>query len=388
MINKLIGRTGLDIDMKRASEELGFVTKQQMLELRNLEPGEFFAFGPALSKKVIKIRIGKVKTTHPDVGGATSEISIPPTPDKIKKLLEKLGDLPKGAEEELRTSEDFKRKIRQLNFEVGKLKRQGSSGIGKEDIKEIKNKITTAVKQQYDRNIKEYEQKIKKHYEARDRKIQQHTKDIADSTNKLSSLIVHELKEQPTPVRNFIESNILGIPSRQNKKEPYTEPLNSEDPKQLRAGAMKMLKAVAMFSPTPITKNQIATLSGFSAKGGTFSTYLSELKRNGWIREEHKRFTITEEGFENVGDYSALPTEPQELIDMWAGRFRAGAARMLKAIGSKYPSSIQKEELAEETDFTMSGGTFNTYLSELRRNRLIVIQGNEIIASKELFLEN
>src|SRR2546425_11450362 len=47
--NKLIGRTTLDVDMKRASEELGFTTKEQALTLRELQAGEFFAFGPAIS---------------------------------------------------------------------------------------------------------------------------------------------------------------------------------------------------------------------------------------------------------------------------------------------------------------------------------------------------
>lgn len=394
MINKLIGRTGLDIDMKRASDELGFVTKQQMLELRNLEPGEFFAFGPALSKTITKIKVGKVRTTHPEAGSTILDISVPPTPEKIKKMLEKLGDLPKGAEEELRTIEEFKTKIRQLNFEVRKLKRQGSE-VNKVDIEEMKNKLTTAMEQRYERNIKEQGQRLEKHYGARDRKIQQQVTNLLESANKLSSLIVTEPKEQPTPAKEDLWNKTY-FPKYTSKKTspmlkittPLETQLNDEYPKQLRAGAMKMLKAVAMFSPTPITKNQIATLSGFSTKGGTFNTYLSELKRNKWIREEHKRFTITEDGFENVGDYSDLPTEPQELIDMWAGKFRAGAARMLKSIGSKYPNSTDKETLAEETDFTMSGGTFNTYLSELRRNKLIVIHGNEIIASKELFLEN
>src|SRR5260370_36381188 len=41
--NKLIGRTGLDVDMRRAGEELGFSTKDQSLALRNLAAGEIFA---------------------------------------------------------------------------------------------------------------------------------------------------------------------------------------------------------------------------------------------------------------------------------------------------------------------------------------------------------
>src|SRR5581483_5398910 len=65
MNNKLIGRTGLDIDRKRAAEELGFITKQDALSLRNLTPGEFYAFGPAISESVEKVTIGPVKTRHP-----------------------------------------------------------------------------------------------------------------------------------------------------------------------------------------------------------------------------------------------------------------------------------------------------------------------------------
>ena len=52
--NKLIGQASLDIDMKRCAAELGFNTKEQRLSLRDLEPGEFFAFGPAIGKTVRK----------------------------------------------------------------------------------------------------------------------------------------------------------------------------------------------------------------------------------------------------------------------------------------------------------------------------------------------
>src|SRR2546429_3165115 len=66
--NKLIGRTGLDIDRKRAAEELGFTSKEATLALRQLEPGEFFAFGPAISSEVTKVQVGSVTTSHPKAG--------------------------------------------------------------------------------------------------------------------------------------------------------------------------------------------------------------------------------------------------------------------------------------------------------------------------------
>ena len=44
--------------------------------------------------------------------------------------------------------------------------------------------------------------------------------------------------------------------------------------------------------------------------------------------------------------------------------------------------------LAEITEFTMSGGTFQTYLSELRRNGLIEVDGASVRACREMFLED
>jgi hypothetical protein len=66
--NKLIGRSALDVDMKRASDELGFSTREQQNSLRTLRPGEFFAFGPAVSDVVTLVKVGPVETTHPKAG--------------------------------------------------------------------------------------------------------------------------------------------------------------------------------------------------------------------------------------------------------------------------------------------------------------------------------
>jgi DNA-binding IclR family transcriptional regulator len=150
-----------------------------------------------------------------------------------------------------------------------------------------------------------------------------------------------------------------------------------------------MLKAVVMFHPRPISKQQIATLAGFAMKGGTFQTYLGELKRNGWITTDgDKHIVATEAGIDNAGSVDPLPTDPDAIVEMWAGRFRAGAARMLRAIAEAYPESMTKEDLADTTDFTVSGGTFQTYLGELRRNGLIEVTSGSVTARKELFMED
>ena len=143
-----------------------------------------------------------------------------------------------------------------------------------------------------------------------------------------------------------------------------------------------------LFHPREISRQQVATVAGFSVKGGTFSTYLSELKRARWIVERMNRVSVTSEGMRNAGDVPDLPSDSESIIEMWASKFRQGAARMLKALAEKYPDSVTKEELGDFTGFTISGGTFSTYLSELRRNGLITVEGDVVRATKELFLED
>ncbi len=157
---------------------------------------------------------------------------------------------------------------------------------------------------------------------------------------------------------------------------------------KLRDGAMRMLKAAAQFYPKPITKSQCATWTGFSVSGGTFNTYLSELKRAGWITETGETLNITQEGLAAAGPVEPLPTEPQVLIETWASKFREGAAKMLRAICSHYPGSISRNSLGEEIQMAPEGGTFGTYLSELRSNGLVIVEGEMVRAHPSLFLED
>ncbi len=380
--NILIGRTGLDVDMKRASEILGFTSKEQMRGLRNLGAGEFCGFGPAISKEVVKFKVGGVKTTHPRLGGQQLTV-VPGTPKNIKRILKKLIDLEKESEEELRTKQDMKNKIMQLKRELTILKRQKPEA-------RIDEKQLIMVKQQGIREAQIQYKKIEKQYEIEIRKLR-----TAIGRIKTICVSVPETKPlkpiTPTPPlvvsdpKEFIEK------IKRKREEPrvkkawdrckeLAEPLYDED-KPLRAGAMRMLGWLA--AANTLTKQRLATLSGFSVKGGTFNTYISELKRNGWITGMHE-LTITEEGIRNVNEIPRIPTG-RELLELWKTKFRKGAGRILEVIYEHYPHSISKEEIGYETGFTPTGGTFNTYISELRRNGLIEIEGNELIISKEFF---
>lgn len=114
--NKLIGRTNLDVDVKRALDELGF-GRERGPELKTLGDGDFFAFGPALTIEARRIHVGPVLTTHPKVGTQLAAAPPPPT-EAIKALLPKLSDLPAEQERKAKTEADLRTEIRSLKAQL------------------------------------------------------------------------------------------------------------------------------------------------------------------------------------------------------------------------------------------------------------------------------
>lgn len=381
--NRLIGRTGLDVDRKRASEELGFTSKQDERSLRHLDAGQFYAFGPAISQDIIKIKVGTVKTSHPEPG-IISEPS--PTPKNIQKILKSVIDLPKEAEEELRSNEDMKRKIMELKRQIRILDHQKTTPQIDEKA------INAATEKGYKEGAKiaklgimDLTKKLNAKLAILDkvRTIIGDKEDIKYDHKLLIARSGHDKKVLPlfkhTPTA-LNEGRQVVIPDPK-VPEAFNQSINKD--KTLRKGAMKILGWLAASYPKSLSKQRIATLSGFSVKGGTFNTYISELKRKGWI-EGSNNLIATNLGLENVTEQPELPTG-EELLDLWSTKFRAGAAKLLRIIYSHYPQSITKQDLGLESDFEPSGGTFNTYISELRRNGLIIIEEDGIKISDEFF---
>jgi hypothetical protein len=120
--NKLIGQATLDNDMKRAAAELGFTTKEDMASLRDLDPGEFYAYGPAFSKKVIRLKIGATLSPHGDTSVVSAHVA-KPSP-KVQKALEILAAVPQEAEQKQRTEAELKKEIARLKAENTRLSKQ------------------------------------------------------------------------------------------------------------------------------------------------------------------------------------------------------------------------------------------------------------------------
>lgn len=66
--NKIVGLTTLDLDVARAADVLGMRAQVAKERLRLLRPGEFVAYGPALTYDLKTITIGPVLTRHGALG--------------------------------------------------------------------------------------------------------------------------------------------------------------------------------------------------------------------------------------------------------------------------------------------------------------------------------
>lgn len=191
------------------------------------------------------------------------------------------------------------------------------------------------------------------------------------------------------PTRPHPSSRAGGAPARDaRRREPAPSAAPpSLDGENVKAGARRIVETLARHHPMKVTRSQLGTLAKFKITGGTFQTYFSQLKRLGLIQEIGDEISVTEAGLEFVGVVHQEPMTPDEVVDMWRGSLKAGARRMLdEVLTVGRDGEMTKEELAERLDMAVTGGTFQTYLSTLRRNGLVLVESNYVYPSDALFL--
>lgn len=363
--NYLIGRAALDVDQKRAADALGFRTKEQRQELRTLKPGEFFAFGPALSETVTKIKIGDVKTTHPKVG----QRALPPPPPraKIQKMLVELAELPEVSAKEEQTIANLKQQVQVLKRELRAKPKQSATIIPKIDYAPIR-KATTELEQ------------IRKNLERGTHKaaaiLNKCRDDLAASIANLPSvnldLVPRSIKTRTLPKAKVAHEVHVPIPSNGD----------------LGKGPARILGILASRSPLRVTKPQLGTLSKYKHTGGSFNTYLSRLRGLGYIDSEGSLLYATDEGLDAVGEIAPAPQSQDELTEMWVKAVGGTPGKLLRILVDNYPEAFDKDILADAVDMTASGGSFNTYLSRLRSNGLLESNHDKLlIAGKAALFE-
>jgi len=363
--NVLIGRTTLDLDLRRACDSLQ-KGKSEWAVMQGLEPGEFFGFGPALSRPgITRLRTAKVKTTHPE-SGRRHALEAPKPSARIRKVLTEFTDLPEKAAAEAKTLEEAKKQVRTLERELRNMRTDNPLG---------------------DRRVVERAAKLAKDHEAlRDDLALAHAELKAERKGRKAlsaSLIAAQkgvaklaatLDAEPvtfdvTPERASRAASSRPAPPPRAPRAP--SPVNGESSLG-RGGKLRMMVAIAQMGDDGCDRSQLGLLAGMSSKSGTFSTYLGALRGEGYIADQGGRLVATECGIEALGsDYETLPTG-SDLGDYWLGRMGGGGKRrMLECLIEAGSDGLTRQALADAADLSAASGTFSTYLGQLRSLKLL-----------------
>lgn len=153
---------------------------------------------------------------------------------------------------------------------------------------------------------------------------------------------------------------------------------------EIGAGGKRRIMIALAQNPDGITQRKLSILVDIAPKGGTWRTYMAELRGRGWIEGGKDRIRITDAGAVALGDFEPLPTG-DALIQYWRQRLgESGKRAIFDAVVAARPSTISVDEVSEQTGIARTGGTWRTYMAELRG--LGIIEGrDELRASEDLF---
>lgn len=376
--NKLIGRTGLDVDMKRAADELGLVGREEIHKLRTLEPGEFFAFGPAFGAGVKRIKVGPVKTSHPKAGSRIAFEPPPPT-EKVKKLLPQLADLPAEAEERAKSIEEARKEISTLKRQLTLAQRGQPTAPPVVKEKTVEKRVEVLVVK--DPQIARVEKMLVSHMPVADR--------IIAGLNGLAEAL--RRARQPAPM-----SRQMSQPTARPAATSRVPDRKNVQPREAAQGkysgsALRILNALAWLETigkATADKTMLALMADASPTSGGYFNNLGVLRTAGLITYPSAgTVALTDAGREDADPVDA-PTTSEELHAMLYKKLSSSQQKVLAHLIAIYPEPITKDELAEAADQSpTSGGYFNN-LGRLRSLGLIdyPVPG-QVVALPVLFLE-
>lgn len=384
--------------MKRAGDELGF-TKDRMVELRQLKPGEFFAFGPAISDEVIKLKVGDVKTTHAKVGYSGSA-KVPPPSAVIKKILAEIKDLPAEAEQEAKTVAELKKENAELKRRMVDPKRHDfahfNPALPKIDYE-------SRIKQAVDKAVHDVEKRMQGRIEHEQKYYSRQIKTLLDTFSKihkltdpesfdikprLDEIFSPEALEPAESLKMFGSIPIIEDPNMKPHEwkierhglNPIKNPghvMGSD----MNKGEREILTAIAQHDGA--TTEHIAVLTGY--KNTSRREYLRKLASRGYITKNGDVYQATQEGILSLGNFTPLPTGPA-LVQHYLDTLPEGEKRLFDAILLQHPSPVDAAILQNETGYKAT--STREYLRKLIARKIVFKEGNLYKFNENLYGTN
>lgn len=359
--NVFVGRTWLDLDQERAGDLLG-MRKADRTILRDLQPGQFYAFGPALQVDgVCCFQSAPVQTTHPKPGERHSLVT-PRASEAISEVVRQIGDLPEQAKQE-------QDRLMMLERENAQLRQR---------LAERATVTTPPV-------VERVEIPILQPAELETlNALPIQLSAVAEEFSQMISELTQRIVASGGLPQAVINASSIAASKPVVKVEPLPIPKPSAiHEMKLPRAEKNVLTALAQY-PQGRTKVQVAILTGYAVKGGGFNNAIGALRSARLLTGSGDNLSITEAGLIALGNgWKPLPTGIG-LYQHWYSRLAKAERSILAALVQVWPEAMTKEALASATGYEVSGGGFNNALGKLRTLELIS-RGAEIKASDDLF---
>lgn len=339
--NRLIGQTGLKNDLRSAADDMGLSYTEARASLVSLEPGEFWAFGPALAGEYTLFRAAQTKTK-----AATAETTVAKASASLSKVIESLADLPRQAEKQAQTLADLKAENTQLKRERTRLEKAAKAGGISEQ--EVQRRVAAAPAPTFD-------------------------------AKKIAALAT-KILEAATP---GAPGGTIRAPRETKQRGSGTIPPVPEPPivasGTLAKGEAKVLIAIAQHEDG-VDREQVTILTGY--KTSTRNAYIQRLQAAGLV-DVGPPITATPAGIAALPpDFEPLPTG-DELRRYWIDRLPQGEALVFQAVLGAHPNGITRDDVSLETGYKTS--TRNAYIQRLQTRKLVTVRGSSVFAKEHLF---
>lgn len=346
--------------------------------LPKLDTGVAHIWSPSWLKISRDVKILKKKTFD---AGKTPEMGVdaiepkPLTPVDVEKLKAEMAEMIERVKQE--DPQELRKTIHELRMELRKKPVPTKEGKTT-DPKAIERAVAHAVKERdaWIRYANDFIQRIQRDV----KELAKHADGTLNVTLKPFTPSLKSLsREAPTatPYRP---------PPKAVHREPSPEVFSGGESGKLRSGAERMLAALAQWHPGGMSEGQMRSHAGLK-KSGTFSAYMSDLRRGEYISEIGGEVYATDTGLEYCKHVPAAPTTTEDVLNVWRPKLRDGARRMLEILVECGGEFISKDELGERAGLQKSG-TRSAYLSDLKTARLAITNYNGLVAANKetLFL--
>jgi len=395
LLNRLVGMTFEGVDVDRAAEVLSVPKSERegfKVEIKSLEPGQFYGLGPAIAKDRTLIMVGPVVTSHREVGSKKFSAEPPPPSEKIKALLPKLKDLPQEAEAKAKTEAELRGEIRSLKAQLASRPKDPTPLPAPAPVpKPVRVEIPVIPPAQLVRLEKAMANAVTAAGKC---------DSIAVMLRGFSDLVTENVKKIEQRARRP-EPVLTPIPAHGAKVKPMPTP--AESVSQLQTSALlarvpfwpvpflpsadrdttvsrpqlRILQALAMFEAlgfSEVPRTWIAPLADTTWKSSGFEKNVSTLKTGGYVDVGSPgNLRILSPGRGEVGDQPA-PTH-ELLLQKCAAAISTPQAAILNNLVQVYPQDLDREEIAARSGTTVTSSGFEKNMSTLKTAGMIEISG-------------